>query len=203
MNLREGRRGNRRVGGDESGFTFLEMMSAVAIIGVLAVIGTVNFQRFMSRTRQSEAKMALAGIYISEKAFLTERSTYSGCLGQLGYAPEGEKRFYNVGFQDDSVNNSSCGPAGTATCAAFMFDGGAPASNGTCAPGASMSFFPANVKAHTGATLPTTAAALPTTSLSQSQMLAGAVGNVSTIDTALDYWTINEVKHLTNTDPAL
>lgn len=43
-----------------SGFTLIELMVVVAIVGVLTSIATANYQKFAARARQSEAKIVLA-----------------------------------------------------------------------------------------------------------------------------------------------
>lgn len=80
------------------GFSMIELMVVVGIIGVLVAIAAPNFSRYQSKTRQSEAKVALAAIYAGEKSFKTEYSSYVSSLDAIGYAPEGARRYYNVGF---------------------------------------------------------------------------------------------------------
>jgi len=73
----------------KSGFSLVELMVVVAIIGILATIAVPNFQRFTARAKQSSAKTELAGMYTAQKAFFTEYNQYHGHLPAIGYVPEG------------------------------------------------------------------------------------------------------------------
>jgi type IV pilus assembly protein PilA len=81
-----------------AGFTLIEMMIVVGIIGILVAIAAPNFARYQSKSRQSEAKVALAGIYAGEQAFKAEYSSYISSMDAIGYSPEGARRYYSVGF---------------------------------------------------------------------------------------------------------
>ena len=59
------------------GFTLIELMIVVAIIGILASIAVPNFIRFTARARQSEAKSNLKGFYTAAKGYYAEQSTYA------------------------------------------------------------------------------------------------------------------------------
>ena len=61
------------------GFTLIELMIVVAIIGILAAIAIPNFLKFQARTRQSEAKANLKAIFTSMKAHYAEKTAYNDC----------------------------------------------------------------------------------------------------------------------------
>jgi hypothetical protein len=50
--------------------------------------------------RQAEAKIALAAIYGAERSFYSEYAGYVSSMDAIGYAPEGNRRFYAAGFDD-------------------------------------------------------------------------------------------------------
>jgi type IV pilus assembly protein PilA len=91
---------------NSKGFTLIELMVVVAILGILASFGIPQVQKQMAKARQVEAKTNLAAIYTAEKAFFVEYSSYSDQLAPIGYAPEGELR-YNTGFSSASLAQPS------------------------------------------------------------------------------------------------
>jgi type IV pilus assembly protein PilA len=87
----------------QSGFTLVELMVVVAIIGLLSAVAIPNFQKYQARTKTSEAKIQLAAIYIAETSFFSDYDIYASCLRYMGYDPSEEKnsRYYTMGFQHD------------------------------------------------------------------------------------------------------
>ena len=62
----------------QEGFTLIELMIVVAIIGILAAIAIPNFLTYQLKSRQAEAKTNLQAIKTSEIAFQAERGCYLG-----------------------------------------------------------------------------------------------------------------------------
>ena len=57
----------------KKGFTLIELMIVVAIIGILAAIAIPNFLQFQAKSKQSEAKTNLGGIFTAEIAYLRRK----------------------------------------------------------------------------------------------------------------------------------
>lgn len=77
----------RRVQG-QKGFTLIELMIVVAIIGILAAIAIPNFLRYQAKSRQAEARTNLGGIFVGETSYFGEQSRY-GDFTEIGFALAG------------------------------------------------------------------------------------------------------------------
>src|SRR5881296_2274071 len=79
---------------DQKGFTLIELMIVVAIIGILAAIAIPNFMTYQAKSKQSEAKVGLGGIFTTATSFFAENNTYTVVnASNLGYSPAGSPRY--------------------------------------------------------------------------------------------------------------
>src|SRR3989440_13017399 len=77
----------------QKGFTLIELMIVVAIIGILAAIAIPNFIKFQARSKQSEAKANLKASFTAMKAFYQEKDRYSPIVTEIGFVPERNNRY--------------------------------------------------------------------------------------------------------------
>jgi len=67
-----------------SGFTLIEVMIVVAIIGILASIAIPNYQDSISKSRRADAKGALLGFSNALERHYTETTSYTSAAGTVG-----------------------------------------------------------------------------------------------------------------------
>jgi type IV pilus assembly protein PilA len=188
---------NVRLMKSQAGFSLVELMVVVAIIGILASLAIPSIGKYMAKARQSEAKTQLASLYTAEKAFYAEYTQFDSRFGAIGYSPEGKLR-YNVGFAGSVVASTYTVATLTATQSMFATLTYCPAVTGSvivstatgCGtlPGATNSPPPA-VSA---------AAVIVNTAGGASTLVGEAVAVVHSAGGS-DVWQITENKDLRNT----
>lgn len=60
------------------GFTLLELMIVIAIIGIVATIAIPAYTGYITTARMSEAKNNIAALKLAEEEFFLEQNTYFG-----------------------------------------------------------------------------------------------------------------------------
>lgn len=86
----------------QAGFSLIELMMVVVIIGVLAGVGIPQYQKFQMKAKQSEVKSLLSAMYTSQRAFYAEWTRYYGDFNAVGYGVSGSLG-YSVGFSGAGV----------------------------------------------------------------------------------------------------
>ena len=75
----------------QKGFTLIELMIVVTIIGILVALALPLFSRTITKSKQSEAKQILKQIYIMQQTYRTEYNLYWG-NGVSAYAATAASR---------------------------------------------------------------------------------------------------------------
>ena len=103
----------------DSGFTLVELMVVVAIIGILSAVAIPNFKSYQAKAKTAEAKLQLTSIYQAEAALQADYDSFAVCLKFAGYSGPSDANYYAVGF------------TGTGGSATVVANGGTNCANDT------------------------------------------------------------------------
>ncbi len=78
------------------GFTLIELMIVIAIIGILSSIAVPYFIQYQARARQGEVKAELKSWYSAVTSVFAERGTYSETLADTGFSPQRGNRYQYI-----------------------------------------------------------------------------------------------------------
>lgn len=162
----------------------------VAVVGILAAIAIPNFLKFQCKSKQSEAKANLSGLFTAQKAFYGEYGFYTTDLKALNWEPDGTP-LYLYGFAEagpDRIPSGAQAPADydperKDTSDPLVLNGG---------------YSSAKMRDLTG--YPLAASGFPTDAVVSEDgehFVAAAIGDIDTdFPVSLDVWTIDEKRQL-------
>ena len=112
---------------DSKGFTLIELMIVIAIIGILAAIAIPQFSAYRKRGFHAAAESDLRNVMTSQEAYYADFQRYNGTLANLnnyGYQASGNvtvtintgtSTFYNMSSSHSNGDNTYTirGPGGS------------------------------------------------------------------------------------------
>ncbi|MEA2059526.1 MAG: prepilin-type N-terminal cleavage/methylation domain-containing protein [Thermodesulfobacteriota bacterium] len=78
---------------NKKGFTLIELMIVVAIIGILAAIAIPNFLSYQCKAKQSEAKAALGSMKTQQVAYFAEYDEFAVSTDGVGFSIDADARY--------------------------------------------------------------------------------------------------------------
>jgi Tfp pilus assembly protein PilE len=84
-------------------FILLAAISAVFYVFILAAIAIPNFLKFQEKSKQSEARTILTGIYEAEMGYYSTEGRFSTDPDEIGFEPASPPRYYQweITYADD------------------------------------------------------------------------------------------------------
>ena len=172
-----------------NGFTLIELMIVVAIIGILASLAIPNFLLFQCKAKQSEVKSNLSSIFSNETGFFAEYNTFGTDLVSLGWQPAGAP-LYLYGYNAAPYPCSSGCVAGVPN-----YNGTHEDTGNSAVVGSPAEYSTAKMIDLLGS--PLHAASLPANFCLGSTFQAGALGDIFPDATVVtDEWTMDSGRNL-------
>jgi len=88
----------------QQGFSFIELLIAVAILGIIAAIAVPNYGAYMQETRRLDAKAFLQEVAGEQVRFFSDNNVYATSMSELGYGANATFRSPE-GHYDISIEN--------------------------------------------------------------------------------------------------
>ncbi len=104
----------RKLQKDSQGFTLVELMIVVAIIGILAAIAIPNFMAYQFRAKRAEAPTNLQAIKTSQESYRAEFNAYVTCASSPAANPGAgiKVAWVDVGVAPNNFGTLGWAPSG-------------------------------------------------------------------------------------------
>jgi type IV pilus assembly protein PilE len=86
-----------------AGFTLVELMVVIAIIGIISAIAFPSYDSYMKKSRRADAKVALSKMADHQERYYLQNNTYSAAVNDVGGATTDEG-YYTLSINSADVN---------------------------------------------------------------------------------------------------
>lgn len=97
------------------GFTLLELMVVVAIVGILATIAIPTYQEQMRKARRSEARQVLSDVQLRQEKYRSNNATYGTAAQAYGTLPANSYYTFAVSSNTATGYTATATPKGAQT----------------------------------------------------------------------------------------
>lgn len=85
------------------GFTLIELMIVVAIVGILAAIAYPSFTGYVREARRADAIAAITRVQLAQEKYRANHTTYSSSLADLGVPETSPEGYYTITIESPTA----------------------------------------------------------------------------------------------------
>ncbi len=91
----------------KKGFSLVELMIAVAIVGILSTVALPAYDSYMKKSRRSDAVSALLNLQMAQERWRATHPSYTGTIGSggLGMSATSEQGYYDLSIVSAGANS--------------------------------------------------------------------------------------------------
>ena len=98
----------------QSGFTLIEILIVVGMVGILAAIAYPSYQDYILKSRRADAKVCLSQAAAIQERIFSEKFSYGSSADLSLLACDSTGKLSEAGYYAITVTNSGSGCSGTA-----------------------------------------------------------------------------------------
>lgn len=91
----------------ENGFTLIELMIAVLVVGILSAIAIPQYTKYMQKARRADMQAVLSEVMVKQQQFLMTQRRYTSTFADLGISVPDSVSNYYTGYTTITVNGLS------------------------------------------------------------------------------------------------
>jgi len=118
----------------QKGFTLIEIMIVVAILGILSAIALPSYQEYVKKSRRTDAKVTLLRIAQLQESFFAQKLSYAKNLSQLGLGANtisSDDSYYNISINAANTLPAGCSSGSTIACTSYQLRAAATSTQAT------------------------------------------------------------------------
>lgn len=111
------------------GFTLIELMIVVAIIGILSAIAYPNYTRYVQESKRTDATVAIMSAAQSQEKYYSQNLKYAFSRADLGISASSENDLYTITISGTESDGTTACTATSTSCTSYTIT--ATAKSGT------------------------------------------------------------------------